>query len=194
MPCKLPSACPDLHGPTAEKKEKDKPVEIPRELWDVVNLHIILHISNLVPPTRPIPIIAAIGKVALILHLLLEREVEEVLGERELLLDLLVVQAEVLHVEEADVVDGVLELGGEAVLAAGAGVVLEVESHEFGPGEGLGGLGRMGILVEFGVGVLLLVLRCEGQLVWPGRGGLGDGCRHDEWFKQDILGRDGSGC
>jgi len=168
-----------------KKGKKDKPLKIPRKLCKIVNLHIVLYVSNLVLSTRPIPIIPSIGKVALIPHLLLEWQLEEVLGERELLLDLRVVQTEVFDVEEADVVNGVLELGGEAFLAAGTGVVLEVEGHEFGPGKGFRGLGGMGILVELGVGVLLLVLGCEGELVWPGRGGLGDGGRHDE--RSDTL-------
>jgi hypothetical protein len=79
-------------------------------------------------------IVVRLGVFDLVLLLLLDWELKEVLRQSELLVDLLLAQTIVLDVEEADVMNRVLQLLRETLLSTWTVVVLEIEGDEFGPG------------------------------------------------------------
>lgn len=86
-------------------------------------------------PGRTVPVVLAAGQVVGIVErqLLLQRQRVELAAQRELLIDLVLADVEVFHVEEADVVHGVFELLDECLLAAGLVKEPEVEGDEFRP-------------------------------------------------------------
>ena len=80
-----------------------------------------------------VAVVVTVHQVGLVLHLLLDGQGEEVLADGELPVDLVLGEAEVGDVEEADIVDGVLELVGEGLFAVGLVEFGEVEGDEVGP-------------------------------------------------------------
>lgn len=91
--------------------------EIRGELGDVEDLNGRERLLLQRPPGPSPAVVVGLGVVAFILGLLFGGELEEVLGQGELLIHRVLVQAEVLDVEESDVVDGVGELGRKPFLA-----------------------------------------------------------------------------
>ncbi len=143
--------------------------EVGRELGEVVDLHVVLGVALQVS-ARSAPAVVVRGRVVdLVLLLLRHGQVEEILGQRELLVYLCLREAEVLHIEEADVVHGVLELLGQSLLATRSRVVFQVERDELGPGKV--GLGLRWVLVGRKPAVVVLVGVIS--LVWLDL----DGCR-----------------
>lgn len=71
--------------------------------------------------SRSVAIVFSALKVtlAVILELLLERQSIKLSSERKLLIDLVLADIEVLHVEEPDMPDGMLELLDQLLLASG---------------------------------------------------------------------------
>jgi len=84
---------------------------------------------------RAVAVVLAARQVlgAVELQLLLEGQRVEFTAERKLLVDLVLRNVKVLDIEEADVVDGVLELLDELLLAVGLVKQAEVERDKLGP-------------------------------------------------------------
>lgn len=139
------------------------------KLRDIVNLNIIPHPSSnsiqvsqapsmhlfwqqlrsslLAQSRRPIPIILAPLQIPQTVkpQPLLQRQVIELPPERKLPIHLLLRDAKVLHVEEANVVHGMLELTRQLLLPAWLVELREIEGYELGPVEILLGLGDLGV-------------------------------------------------
>ena len=84
-------------------------------------------------------------KLRAMFQLLAHRQREDVPTDGELRVDLGLCEAEVGDVEEADVVDGVAQLGGKFLFAVGLVEEREVEGYQGGPVEGLSGFGNLGV-------------------------------------------------
>ena len=84
-------------------------------------------------------------KLCAMFQLLAHRQREDVSADGELRVDLGLREAEVRDVEEADVVDGVAELGSELLFAIGLVEEGEVDGYEGGPVEGVSRFGDLGV-------------------------------------------------
>jgi len=140
-------------------------LEVLGELRDVENLNIISHIADLATACSAPTIVISISIVNLILSFLFNVEIEEVLCDRELLLDLLIGKSEVLHVEEANLVNYMLELFGQSFFSAWKLVVFEVECHELGPREIFLRFRRVNIGCKAIVAILACIFHCEQDLL-----------------------------
>jgi hypothetical protein len=91
--------------------------------------------SILSQPSRTVAIVLAIVQVleVVVLELLLQGEVVELPSEGELTVDFFLADAEVLHVEEANMLCSVSELFGQLLLAVWSVEEAQVESYQLGP-------------------------------------------------------------
>jgi hypothetical protein len=91
--------------------------------------------SILSQPSRTVAIVLAIVQVleVVVLELLLQRQVVELPSEGKLSVDLFLADAEVLHVEEADMLCSISELFGQLLLAVWSVEEAQVESYQLGP-------------------------------------------------------------
>jgi hypothetical protein len=91
--------------------------------------------SILSQPSRAVAVVLAVVQVleVVVLELLLQGEVVELPSEGKLSVDLFLADAEVLHVEEADMLCSVSELFGQLLLAVRSVEQAEVESYQLGP-------------------------------------------------------------
>jgi hypothetical protein len=92
--------------------------------------------ENILPQSsRAVTVVLAIVQVfeVVVLELLLQRKIIELPPESKLTVDLFLADAEVLHIEEADMLCGVSELLGQLLLAIWSIEEAEVESYQLGP-------------------------------------------------------------
>lgn len=88
------------------------------ELEHIVHLNVVsLAWKGFRRPLRTISIVVTIRQIRLVLDLLLGRKGEEFLAYRKLAIYFFLRQSEARDVEETDVVDSILQLGGQLLLA-----------------------------------------------------------------------------
>ena len=104
------------------------------ELEHIVHLNIVpLAWKGFRRPLRTISIVVTIRQIRLVLDLLLGGKGEEFLADRKLAVYFFLRQSEDRDVEETDVVDSILQLGGQLLLATWGIELRQVQCDQIGP-------------------------------------------------------------
>lgn len=157
-------------------------LEIAREFGDVVDFNVVSYGPDVSKTAASPTVVIGVCVVDFVLCFCVDGEREEVLGEGELAIDLVLGETKVFDVEKSDVVYGVFELLCESLFSSAVVEIRKVECHEFGPGEGFFGFGWVGVGWEVIEIVLFWILKGPRSLWGRCHDGFGCRSRHCVWI------------